>query len=165
MIALSAGSLLGACQPRVARPNPVAPSDAIREEGEEIHYPTVFWFRCLDSTFDPALRDNGPILEELGVILATGEPVARVRLEGHQSVSGPERARGPELSLERARSVAAQLAPRFVERQRIETVGLGWGASYATEFADPCPAPEEDIGFPGRRVEVIVVRYESGSTD
>lgn len=130
-----------------------------------MRYPMVFWFRCLDSTFDPTLRDNGQALEELGALLTTGEPVARVRLEGHQSISEPERSRGPELSLERARSVAAQLAPRFVERQRIETVGLGWGTSYAQEFADPCPAPEEDIGFPGRRVSVNVVRYQPSSRD
>lgn len=130
-----------------------------------MHYPTVFWFRCVDSTFDPTLRENGRVLEELGESLETGEPVARVRLEGHQSVSGPERSRGPELSLERARSVADQLAPRFVERRRIETVGLGWGASSATNEADTCPAAAEDQGYPGRRVEVIVARYEPRHPD
>ena len=117
--------------------------------------PVVLHFRCLESSLDLDLRDNRESLEAIVALLSSDAAVVRVRLEKHQSTTGPERGRPIALSRERARSVRAALVSHSIAPERVEAVGLGWHDNHASG-ADSCPPPDEDIGHPDRRVEVIV---------
>jgi outer membrane protein OmpA-like peptidoglycan-associated protein len=80
---------------------------------------------------DTILERSFPVLEEVRAILAANPEILLVRIEGHTDSRGRDAA-NLDLSLRRARSVAAWLVSHGIVASRVE----GWGCGETDPIGD-----------------------------
>lgn len=130
---------------------------------ERLHIPVYLDFRCLSPCLDTTtLLSNAGALEPLIRVLRERPGLHRIVVHGFTSRSGPDRTDGDlfNLSQRRADSVRYALVRAGFDPAMIEAAGLGPHPGPAMSEPDLCPPPNEDEGYPQRRVDIGIVVCE-----